>query len=98
MREGLGVPVAPGRAAAGEGLESVVVVEDAVGLDEFFEEEEGEGEEEKEKGQRGPDMVPGGEVGGRDTMRGRVELRRGRQRAGITADEDIEDEEGKKWY
>lgn len=86
VREGLGIPVAPGRAATGGGLESVVVVEDAVGLDEFF--------EEGEKEQRAPDTVPGE----RDTRRGRVEPRRGRQRAGITADEDIEDEEGKKWY
>lgn len=107
---GLGVPVA-GRAAAGAGLESVVVSGDAAGLEEFFE-EEGEGEEKGEEDEEGdgerPDVVLGGRVNvgaavrGRDSEnrrgRGKVEVRRGRQRAGILADEDIEDEEGKKWY
>lgn len=101
---GLGVPVA-GRAAAVAGLENVVVVSgDAVGLEEFFEEEEGEGERDGKR----PDVVLGGSANvgaavrggdrGRGRGRGKVEVRRGRQRAGILADEDIEDEEGKKWY
>lgn len=108
VREGLGLGVTvAGRAAVGAGLESVVVSGDAAGLEEFFEEE---GEEEEEREGERLDVVLGGRanvgavVRGRDSEngsgrgRGKVEVRSGRQRAGILADEDIEDEEGKKWY
>lgn len=108
VREGLGLGVTvAGREVVGAGLESVVVSGDAVGLEEFFEEEGGEGGE--REGERldvalGGGANVGAAVRGRDSEngsgrnRGKVEVRSGRQRAGILADEDIEDEEGKKWY
>lgn len=96
VREGLGVGgSASASVGVGMGVETVVGLESVVvgegedvgGLEAFFGEGEGEGE-----------SVVGGERGsvklGRG--RGRVEVR-GR-RVGIMADEDIDDEEGRKWY